>query len=87
MGIPEKEVGSLFTSFTRASNATAQQVPGTGLGLVIMRTIVEQHGGSVALESVEGEGTTVTLDLPLTTQQGEPVQRAVDADPPCYPPE
>jgi len=87
MGIPKKEVGSLFTSFTRASNATAQQVPGTGLGLVIMRTIVEQHGGSVALESVEGEGTTVTLDLPLATQQGEPVQRAVDADPPCYSPE
>ena len=52
-----------------------------------MRTIVEQHGGSVALESVEGEGTTVTLDLPLTTQQGEPVQRAVDAGPPCYSPE
>ena len=82
MGIPEKEVGSLFTSFTRASNATAQQVPGTGLGLVIMRTIVEQHGGSVALESVEGEGTTVTLNLPLATQRSEPVQRVVATDAP-----
>ena len=87
MGIPEKEVGSLFTSFTRASNATAQQVPGTGLGLVIMRTIVEQHGGSVALESVEGEGTTVTLNLPLATQRSEPVQRVVATDAPSCSPE
>lgn len=65
MGIPANEIDSLFTSFTRASNAAAQQIPGTGLGLVIVRTIVEQHGGTVGLSSVEGEGTTVTLDLPL----------------------
>lgn len=65
MGIPAKEIDSLFTSFTRASNAAAQQIPGTGLGLVIVRMIVEQHGGTVALRSVEGEGTTVTLEVPL----------------------
>ncbi|MFI7583540.1 ATP-binding protein [Kocuria sp. M1N1S27] len=65
MGIPAQDLDKLFTSFTRASNATAQQVPGTGLGLVIVRTIVEQHGGHVHLDSVEGEGTHVVLELPL----------------------
>ena len=69
MGIPANEIDSLFTSFTRASNAAAQQIPGTGLGLVIVRTIVEQHGGVVGLRSSEGEGTTVTVDLPLAPVQ------------------
>lgn len=70
MGIPAQEIDLLFTSFTRASNAADQQIPGTGLGLVIMRTIVEQHGGTVGLRSVEGEGTTVIMDLPLVPEDG-----------------
>lgn len=68
MGIPAKEIDSLFTSFTRASNAADQQIPGTALGLVIVRTIVEQHGGTVELRSIEGEGTTVTIDVPLVPE-------------------
>ena len=72
MGVPADEVGSLFTSFTRASNATARQVPGTGLGLVIVRAVAEQHGGRVRLDSVEGEGTHVVLELPLAPAE-EPV--------------
>ncbi|WP_320414943.1 sensor histidine kinase [Kocuria sp. cx-116] len=70
MGIPAQDIDLLFTSFTRASNAADQQIPGTGLGLVIVRTIVEQHGGTVGLRSIEGEGTTVIMDLPLVSEDG-----------------
>jgi signal transduction histidine kinase/HAMP domain-containing protein len=65
IGIPERDQKELFSRFARASNATARRIPGTGLGLVIVRTIVVNHGGDVMLESVEGSGTTVTVRLPL----------------------
>ena len=64
MALPQS-VSQLFQRFFRASNATRRGVPGTGLGLVIVRSIIEQHGGRVALCSAEGEGTTVTVRLPL----------------------
>jgi len=65
IGIPERDQKELFTRFARASNATARRIPGTGLGLVIVRMIVVNHGGEVELESTEGAGTTVTVRLPL----------------------
>jgi two-component system phosphate regulon sensor histidine kinase PhoR len=65
IGIPEAEVHQLFRRFFRASNASRSGVPGTGLGLVIVQTIAEQHGGRVELSSTEGVGTTVALHLPL----------------------
>ncbi|MEN3120790.1 ATP-binding protein [Janibacter sp. LM] len=65
MGIPEEDQARLFTRFYRASNAQAGEVPGTGLGLVIVKTIAESHQGRVELASVVGEGTTVTLVLPV----------------------
>jgi signal transduction histidine kinase len=69
IGIPERDQKELFTRFARASNATARRIPGTGLGLVIVRTIVINHGGDVTLESTEGCGTTVTVRLPLLPAQ------------------
>ena len=65
IGIPADDQGQLFTRFYRASNATEQAIPGTGLGLTIVKQIVEDHGGELRLTSVEGEGTTVVMDLPL----------------------
>lgn len=64
IGIPLAEQEHVFGRFFRASNATAQAIPGTGLGLVIVQGIVERHGGVLELDSAEGEGTTVVVRLP-----------------------
>jgi signal transduction histidine kinase len=64
MGIPAAELDQLFTRFFRATTATANAVPGIGLGLVITKAIVRAHGGDLDVASVEGEGTVFTLRLP-----------------------
>jgi signal transduction histidine kinase len=65
IGIPAGDLPQLFGRFFRASNATAAAIPGTGLGLAIVRAIVEGHGGELRLDSVEGEGTVIRVDLPV----------------------
>jgi two-component system phosphate regulon sensor histidine kinase PhoR len=65
MGIPEQDQKSLFTRFFRASNAVERAVPGSGLGLSIVRSVVANHHGAVTLESAEDRGTTVTVRIPL----------------------
>jgi signal transduction histidine kinase len=66
IGIPDAEQGQVFSRFFRASTATQQAIPGTGLGLAISRALVEQHGGTIALESAVGRGTEITVTLPAT---------------------
>ncbi len=68
IGIPNADQDGLFTRFFRASNAMDKVIPGTGIGLSIVKRIVAEHGGEIRLASTEGEGTTVVVDLPLTTQ-------------------
>jgi len=64
IGIPSGELGRIFDRFGRASNAPAL-AEGTGIGLSNVRQIVEQHGGTVAVEGEEGVGSTFTVRLPL----------------------
>jgi signal transduction histidine kinase len=66
IGIPADEQGQLFSRFFRASTATQHAIPGTGLGLAISRALVEQHGGTIAVESAVGKGTRVTVTIPAT---------------------
>jgi len=63
-GIPVDEVDRLFGRFFRSSTATRLAVPGVGLGLTITRAVVQAHGGSIAVASVEGRGATFTVRLP-----------------------
>ncbi len=64
VGIPAEDQPHLFDRFYRARNATGRSIPGLGLGLTIVRTIVEGHGGTVSVHSTPGEGATFTVLLP-----------------------
>ena len=64
IGIPAQELGAVFGQFFRASTARESGRPGTGLGLPIVRSILEQHAGSVRVTSEVGVGTVARLVLP-----------------------
>ena len=65
LGIALDEQAALFQPFARASATSS--IGGTGLGLYIVRQIIEAHGGTITLASAPGEGTTVTVLLPSNT--------------------
>ena len=65
IGIPEADVARIFDRFARGSNV-AGRITGSGVGLTIVRKIVEQHGGTVSVTSAVGKGATFTIRLPLT---------------------
>jgi len=71
IGIPEEQKESLFTPFFRVDNETTRKVSGTGLGLVIAKSIVEIHGGEINLKSERDEGTTIEFWLPGLTSEKE----------------
>ena len=65
IGINAVDVEQLFNKFFRTHAATKASIQGTGLGLAISKAIAEAHGGSIRIQSVEGEGTTFRVDLPV----------------------
>jgi two-component system sensor histidine kinase VicK len=64
VGIPEALQPYLFERFTKARRPGLRGEETTGLGLVLCKTIVEWHHGKLAVKSTEGQGTTVTMELP-----------------------
>lgn len=65
-GIPEKEIPRLFAEFGRTSIRPTAGEQSTGLGLLIVKRIVDAHGGTVGVESVPGKGSTFHARVPLT---------------------
>lgn len=64
LGISKEDQKQLFTPFFRSSNEEATKEKGTGLGLMITRSLVEMHGGTLQLDSDIGQGTTITVRMP-----------------------
>jgi signal transduction histidine kinase len=64
IGIPPGEADKLFNRFVRASNARTAGLPGTGLGLSVVKVLVEMHGGRVEVSSTLGTGSTFSVYLP-----------------------
>jgi signal transduction histidine kinase len=64
IGIPEEALPRIFSEFYRAKNAKSLGVEGTGLGLVIVKDVVEEHGGEIRVKSLLGEGSTFRVSLP-----------------------
>lgn len=79
IGIPPQEIEHLFESFHRASNVGGIQ--GTGLGLAIVKNAVDMHGGTIAVESELGAGTTFTVKLPGYLPARRPTPSVPAADP------
>jgi signal transduction histidine kinase/GAF domain-containing protein len=67
IGIPVQQQARLFGRFERADNARTYGIGGTGLGLYLCRELVERHGGRIWFESIEGEGTTFSVSLLLSS--------------------
>ncbi|HAM73632.1 MAG TPA: hypothetical protein DCM86_18520 [Verrucomicrobiales bacterium] len=68
IGIPQADARDLFTAFHRGSNVG--DTPGTGLGMVIVKSCVELHQGTTSFETREGQGTTFRVSLPLLRLEG-----------------
>ena len=65
IGIPAAERAKVFEKFYRASNASRAVPNGTGLGLFIVKTFVQMHGGDIGIKDAKGGGTIFDISLPI----------------------
>jgi PAS domain S-box-containing protein len=74
IGIPPDEIGHVFERFRRVRSGAAQSIPGTGLGLTIVKQIVEMHGGKIWVESAVGHGSSFHFTIPLAPEGANALQ-------------
>jgi CheY-like chemotaxis protein len=85
IGIAPEDQPRLFQLFVQLDSGLARQYDGCGLGLALVARITELHGGSVAVQSVKGQGSRFTITLPWHTPVADaPIIPDVDADHPHY---
>ena len=68
-GFPVADTGHLFDKYFRSVAERQRKVPGSGLGLYIVRTVAERHGGTVAARSVPGSGAEFDMTIPLHREE------------------
>ena len=71
IGIPAQQQLRIFGRFMRADNVRAHGIHGTGLGLYLSRELIQRHGGRIWFHSVEGQGTTFFISLPLFVEEDD----------------
>jgi PAS domain S-box-containing protein len=74
IGIPQDEIGHVFERFRRVRSGAAAAMPGTGLGLTIVKQIVEMHGGKIWVESAVGHGSSFHFTIPLAPESANALQ-------------
>ncbi len=65
VGIPEDQQARVFSKFFRGANVVKMETEGTGLGLFIVKNVIEAHGGKIWFESEEGKGAKFHLTIPI----------------------
>jgi len=69
IGMSLEDCACLFTKFFRSDDPAVREMPGTGLGLCIVKSLVELQGGEIEVESQLGGGTTFTFTVPVATEE------------------
>ena len=78
-GIPESQLEHIFERFMRGDAGLTQRVGGTGLGLAISKSLVELHGGTIAVDSTVGVGSTFSFRLPIAASPARPSRAIAEA--------
>jgi signal transduction histidine kinase len=86
LGIPQDQIGKLFSKFARIRTDEHMKISGTGLGLYICRLIAEGHGGQIWVESEVGKGSTFGMVLPIDARAAIQASKASEDAPPVSDP-